>query len=243
MKKLVALLFICLGCISTKLYAQKYTGITGLVHIPTADMTEKSNGRIGAHYLYESLTPNNYRFQGEEYNTFSQYIAFTPFSWVELSYTNLFIKGLDSDGNEAFTGNHWFTSMKLLPLKESEQWPGIAIGTANAREYFRKRKNKSRYCNTYISATKHFDIPLGSLGAHLTYRQYLNDDAHDQWGGVVGGLTYTPNNMENLQISAEYNGDVFITAGELRLWKYVVFQAMLVDGTNLCGGVGLNIPL
>lgn len=243
MKKIFALLLVCLGGISANLSAQQYTGITGLVHVPTAEMSEKSNGRIGGHYLYESLTPDSYRFRGDEYSTFSQYIAFTPFSWVELSYTNILTKGLDGDGKEAFTGNHWFTSMKIQPVKEGEFNPAIAIGTQNAREYFRNRKPKSRYCNTYISATKHFGIPSGSLGAHLTYRQYENDDAHDQWGGIVGGVTYTPDSMENLQISAEYNGDAFITAGQWTVWKYLVLQAIIVDGTHFCGGAGLSLPL
>ncbi len=242
MKKIVALV-LCLGSLSASLYAQQYTGITGLVHVPTADMSKKSNGRIGAHYLYESLTPDNYQFRGKEYSTFSQYVAFTPFSWVELSYTNILLKGLDNDGKEAFTNNHWFTSLKIQPVKESESLPSIAIGTQNAREYFRKRKEKSRYCNTYVSATKHFAIPTGSLGAHLTYRQYENDDAHAQWGGLVGGVTYIPYSMDNLQLSAEYNGDVLIAAGQLKLWKYIVVQSMLVNGVHFCGGVGLSLPL
>ncbi len=243
MKRLWILAILLIGGLASTIQAQQYTGISGLVHVPTAEMSPKSNGRIGGHYLYQALTPDKVQFKGKEYNTFSHYVAFSPLSWIELSYTCVFKKGLDNNGKEAFTDRSWFTSAKIRALKETDNWPAIAIGTQNARDYFRKRDFKYYYVNSYVSATKHFDVALGTLGTHLTYRQYENDDAQDQWGGIVGGVTYQPNSVDNLLLSAEYNGDVMIASAQLKMWKYVVFQAILVDGIHFCGGVGLSLPL
>ena len=67
--------------------AQQYTGISGLVHVPTGETNHEGDAFIGAHFLNKNMMPDTgFLYQGEKYHTFDYYVALTPFSWLEMSY-------------------------------------------------------------------------------------------------------------------------------------------------------------
>ena len=67
--------------------AQQYTGMSGLIHVPSADMDEVGVARIGAHFLNREFTPDmRFNFNGK-YHTISHYLSITPFRWIEIGYT------------------------------------------------------------------------------------------------------------------------------------------------------------
>ena len=77
-------------CLYGKPAAQEYAGITGMVHVPTAEMASAGEARIGAYFLNWHSLPA--LIGKREYNTFNHFLAPTPFSWLELSYVCTLLK-------------------------------------------------------------------------------------------------------------------------------------------------------
>ena len=51
MKRLLWSLLLSLGFLSS-IRGQEYTGITGMIHVPTAEMATEGEARIGVFFLY-----------------------------------------------------------------------------------------------------------------------------------------------------------------------------------------------
>ena len=66
--------------------AQEYTAITGMIHVPTAEMAPEGEARIGFFFLNGKFLPDTYRYKGGKYNTTNHFVGITPFPWIELSY-------------------------------------------------------------------------------------------------------------------------------------------------------------
>ena len=64
--------------------AQEYTGITGMMHVPTAEMAPVGTARVGAFFLNGEFTPDKMVVGGEKYPTFNHVLAIAPFSWPAL---------------------------------------------------------------------------------------------------------------------------------------------------------------
>ena len=239
--------------------AQQYTGTTGLIHTPSAEMNKEGTARIGVHFLAKEFSPQPF-----SYNTGTYYLSITPFSWVEIAYTCTLQKGSrkDVDGNwEKKTGYYYqdrYFSLKLRPLKEGKYWPAIAIGTNDP--YGTNGKNnkadipanegksnnddgKSQYfCNYYIAATKHFPINNHQIGIHAAYRKWKRD-YNRKWNGLVGGITYQPCFAKNLRVIAEYTGGDINVGADCLLWKHLLLQTSLQDGKYFSGGVCFQMNL
>ena len=85
-KRLLAFVLVCICLL--RLHAQQYTGLSGLIHIPTAEMNKTGDACIGAHFLNKYFTPDGgFVYENEKYNTLCYYLSITPFSWIELGCT------------------------------------------------------------------------------------------------------------------------------------------------------------
>lgn len=260
MKKIIAMAALVTLC-SMAAHSQQYTGLTGLIHTPSAEMNLEGNARIGAHYMDKHFTPDVFDFKGK-YNTADYYLSITPFSWVELAYTCTLQKmhRRDSQGNiVSDEGRYYYQdryfSIKIRPLKEGKWWPAIAVGandpigtlgnegTGRDNVTPTNGDGKSEYfCNYYIAATKHFDFKAGELGLHAAYRHWKRN-YNAKWNGVVGGITYRPAFFPKLRAIAEYTGDDVNIGADCLLLKYFLLQATLQNGKYFSGGICLQVNL
>ena len=55
--RLILLVFLWLGCHSAS--AQLYTGLSGLLNTPSADMNEEGTARIGGYFMNKHFTPDD----------------------------------------------------------------------------------------------------------------------------------------------------------------------------------------
>lgn len=239
--------------------AQQYTGTTGLIHTPSAEINKEGTARIGAHFLTKEFSPQVF-----SYNTGTYYLSITPFSWVEIAYTCTLLKGngKDTNGNwEKKTGYYYqdrYFSLKLRPLKEGKYWPAIAIGT-NDPYSTNKKRNKvqvpmdegkshngdgksQHFCNYYIAVTKHFPIKKNQIGIHAAYRKWKRD-YNSKWNGLVGGITYQPSFAPDLRVIAEYTGDDINIGADCLLWRHLLLQASLQNGKYFSGGICFQMNL
>lgn len=246
-------------------FAQQYTGMSGLIHVPSADMDKAGVARVGAHFLNREFTPDGGFNYGGKYHTMSHYLSITPFSWLEIGYTCTFQKGKAIDdltgqvmeGKAKYRFKDRYFSLKLQPLKEREGkwWPSLAVGTndpygtdgnnGTGKEEVKPSKGdgKSQYfANFYVAASKHFDLKGNALGVHLAYRHWKRS-YNDKWNGPVGGITFQPSFQKNLRLIAEYTGDDVNIGFDWKLWKFLLLQSSLQNGKYFSGGLCFCINL
>lgn len=241
---------IFLLCMLTKISAQQYTGLTGLVHVPSAEMNQEGDARIGVHFINKHQTPREvFSYEGERYNTFSYYLSITPFQWIELGYTCTLFKRVHSpiyDGHGYEEKDRYF-SLKLNPLREGKWWPALAVGcndVSDSYSLFNTNDNavESIFGNYYVVASKHIRPNGEEIGLHLAYRYYIKN-YNKKWNGLVGGLTYRPSFASNLRAIVEYTGEEINVGIDCLLWKHLLLQASLQQGRYFSGGICYQLNL
>lgn len=246
MRRLVICLLVELLLVGT-IKAQEYTGITGMIHVPTAEMASEGDARIGVSFLNREFLPENLNnFRGTRYHSYNHYLAITPFSWIELAYMCTLQKGYkggDPTQKIGFYHKDRQFAVKIRPLKEGKYWPAMAIGIQDIGYTERKESSGNAYfTNYYIAATKHWRPGGHELGFHLTYRHY-NSDYNRKWNGVVGGVTYRPAFASNCRAMVEYTGNDVNVGVDCLLWKHLFIQAALQNGKYFSGGLRFQMNL
>lgn len=226
--------------------AQEYTGITGMMHVPTAEMAPVGTARVGAFFLNGEFTPDKLAYKGEKYNTYNHFLAIAPFSWVELSYVCTLLKNAkNKDGAQkvGYYNKDRFFCIKLRPLKEGKYWPALAVGAQDPTRTVEDKSGDYAYFNNfYVAASKHLNWKGHELGVHLTYR-YYRSDFNAKWRGVAGGITYRPAFAPNCRAMLEYTGNYVNVAVDCYLWRLLFVQAGLQNGKYFSGGLMLRIQL
>ena len=237
---LMGLALVCRG------RAQEYTGITGMIHVPTAEMAPEGDARIGGSFLNREFLPDGLVVDGEKYHTFNYYLAITPFSWIELAYVETLLKSHKYDDPTEKVGYYMkdrHFAVKVRPLKEGKYWPAVAIGTQDpGRSVEDKTGDYTYFGNYYIAATKHWRPGGHELGFHLTYRHYRSDH-NRKWNGLVGGVTYRPAFATNCRAMVEYTGNDVNVGVDCLLWKHLFIQAVLQNGKYFSGGLRFEMNL
>ena len=225
--------------------AQQYTGMEGLIHVPTADMDSALSVRLGGHFLNKEFTPDKFRFEGEKYNTGSFHMSITPFKWIELGYTITmmkFHKDRDKEKKTGFYSKDRYFSLRLQPIREKKWWPSVVVG---ANDFWGQDDGQSRsfyFRNYYMALSKHYDLWNQTLGLHVAYRHWAKD-YNSKWNGPVGGLTFQPSFAKELRLIGEYDGDGVNVGADYLLLKHVLIQAAMQRGRYFSGGLCLRLNL
>lgn len=214
--------------------AQQYTGISGLIHVPSADMHHEGDAGFGIHFLNKNMLPDvGFLYQNEKYNTYDYYLSITPYSWIELSY--ICTKRMDVvDDKPVYRRKDRNFSLKIRPLKEGKYWPAVAIGcndigSSVASIITSNNDNVQLYFqNYYVAATKHFELGGNELGVTLAYRYYTRD-YNSKWNGLVGGLAFRPSFFPQARAVVEYTGNEFQVGVDALLFRHFFLQASLKD--------------
>ena len=239
------LLFLCLLPNIGK--AQQYTGISGLIHVPSGEMNHEGDAVIGAHFLNKNMMPDvGFLYQGEKYNTFDYYVGLTPFSWLELSLVcTERIREKDEQGNIIKWSKDRYASIKIQPLKEGKYYPSLAIGCNDiwtAAFYKDQPLIQLYYMNLHVAATKHFKFSGNELGVTVAYRYYYRN-YNEKWNGVVGGITFRPAFFPQGRLIAEYTGNEFLLGADMLLRQHLRLQASLKDFKYVNAGLCLQFNL
>ena len=196
MKKLLLnLLLLLLPVGSSSVFAQQYTGMTGLLHVPSAEMDTIETLRLGVHAIPAEMMPDAMLFEGEKYASSSWYVSAMPLKWLEAGYNFTlmkFYRNLNKNSNDVgFYSKDRYFSVLLRPLSEGRYWPSVVIG---GNDVIGQRDGDSYsfyFRNFYVAASKHIDLPFGEVGGHLAYRKWAKS-FNNRWDGVVGGVTLRP---------------------------------------------------
>lgn len=226
--------------------AQQYTGISGLIHVPSGEMNHEGDAFIGVHFLNKNMMPDTgFLYLGEKYHTYDYYVSLTPFSWLELSYVcTERIRSKDQQGNIQWSKDR-YASVKIQPLKEGKYYPAVAIGCNDiwtSAFYEDKPEVQLYFQNWYIVTTKHFNLSGNELGLTLAFRHYYRH-YNAKWNGFVGGVSFRPAAFRQARFIAEYTGNDFLLGMDMLLWQHLRLQACLKDFESFYGGLCLQFNL
>lgn len=258
-KKRMAAVWICLlfGVLTCK--AQLTNGVTGLLHMPSADMQRDGTLMIGGNFLNRHNLPNNYWWGYDSYNYF---LNVTFLKRLEIAYVCTLFKGKKENSYwpeitwGKFVNQDRHFAARLQVLREGEWWkhmPALVLGvndptTGSGGDYTNMavEGNGNGYFNRmYLAMTKHFDVRVGELGVHAAWLYNRRTDY--PLNGPAVGVNFKPAFHKELNLIAEYDSktvnvgftysmwsDHFNLLFELQDGKYV--SAGLVYKVNLIGG-------
>jgi len=241
------ILLTLMGLLPALGYAQQYTGTSGFLHIPSAEMSHEGDARIGAHFLNKAMMPDTgFLFEGEKYNTYDVYASVTPYKWIELSYTSTRRKDRRQITGEV---DYWrkdrYASIKIRPLQEGKYHPAVALGCNDVgTSVFNKDRSDVQlyFMNFYVAATKHFSFGGNELGVNVAYRHYLRE-YNDKWNGIVGGISFRPAFFPQARAIVEYTGNEFLFGADALLWQHVLIQASVKDFKYFNFGLCLQLNM
>lgn len=229
---------------AVRLSAQEYSGITGLIHTPSAEMNPAGMARIGVFYLNKAFLPHDmsYGLNGSihKYPSTNHFVAIAPFDWLELAYTCTLLKRV-KDGKPRYYQKDRNISFKVRVLKEGKWWPAVALGSHDPY-HFSSKATPDYFSDYYGAAVKHFDWHGHELGVNVAYRWY-KEPTNRKWQGLTCGLTYRPAFARNFRGIIEYTGNDINIGMDCYLWKLLFLQASLQNGKAFTGGVMLQIQL
>lgn len=207
--------------------AQQYSGMSGLIQIPSAEMDNEGDARIGAHYLDKHALPDcsSFKLDDKLFNTWDVYLSVTAFWWLEIGYTMTFEKHYypreDTTQKPKPMKDRYF-SVKIAPIREGKYYPAVAVGKQDCM-------GSGLFTNYYIALTKHVNISNQELGANLVYRRYSKSYNH-RWNGLIGGITYRPSFAKNWRAIVEWTGCDVNFGIDCKLFNHFILQASLQDG-------------
>lgn len=246
MKKKTLFLLLAWLTFAVATNAQQSMGTPGLIHVPSADMDSAGVARIGAHYVDKHMIPDGMKCDGEKFNSLTNYLSITPFSWIEIGYGYTLWKlhrNLDKTQRTGFYAKDRYFSLRLRPLKEGRYWPSLVVGGNDVWGSDDDGHSGSNYYKNYFAAaSKHFDVSGYLIGAHLSYRNWYRS-YNDKWNGVVGGVTLQPAFYQKLRIIGEYDGDGINVGADCEVLRYLLLQASLQNGKYLSAGLCFRIGL
>lgn len=248
MRKAMGWLVLLLVMDIHNLHAQQYTGMHGLLHVPSAEMDTVACLRIGVQSLPKEMMPDDIylRIDGQKYASSNWYISATPLKWLEVGYSFTlmkFHKNLDSKSKDiGFYSKDRYFSVRLRPLNESRYLPSIVIGGNDVLGQRDGRSHSFYFRNFYVAATKHLSVPFGEFGGHLAYRRWVKA-YNNRWNGIVGGITFRPLVYNPLRFVTEYDGSGFNIGADCVLFRYVQLQASLIKFRSLSVGGAVRIEL
>lgn len=235
--------------------AQLYTGMSGLIHVPSAEMFEAGEAQIGAYYMNRHFLPGSdnpelkgFKYDGKGYDTVDFYASITPFSWIQIGYAftleKHLIEGYDKPG---YNMKDRYISLKVQPLGEGKWYPAVALGANDFLSSATKRHTGASetggyFCNFYIALTKHFDLRGSELGVNLDYR-YSPNEYFRKWNGVVGGVAWRPRGFRKLRVMAEWTGHEVNIGADILLWRHLFIQTAMVGCRYFTGGISYRVNL
>lgn len=257
--KRMAAVWVCLlfGVLTCK--AQLTNGVTGLLHMPSADMQRDGTLMIGGNFLNRHNLPNNFWWG---YNSYNYFLNVTFLKRLEIAYVCTLFKGKKENSYwpeitwGKFVNQDRHFAARLQVLREGEWWkhmPALVLGvndptTGSGGDYTNMavEGNGNGYFNRmYLAMTKHFDVRVGELGVHAAWLYNRRTDY--PLNGPAVGVNFKPAFHKELNLIAEYDSktvnvgftysmwsDHFNLLFELQDGKYV--SAGLVYKVNLIGG-------
>lgn len=245
--------------LSVNAFSQLTDGMTGLLHMPNAEMQKHGTVMIGGNYLHYKQVPFIYA-TNYHYNTFNYFLNITVFPWLEVSYICTLNKGIPHHpywppqtwGKFKNQDRHFAGKIRLV--SEGSYWkhmPSIVIGVSDPTtgegsiDYGNMAVGEfgNGYFNCWYAAlSKHINFKAGEIGVHFAY--LYNERKDNPLNGPAFGLNFKPSFHKNLNIIAEYDAKTINIGALYSLWAdHFNFLFELQEGKYISAGLVYKVNL
>lgn len=252
---IIAILF---GWLPIHGYAQLTDGMTGLLHMVTAEVQRDATFMLGGNMLHKKNIPS--KGWWGNYNTYNYYLNMTFLDRIEISYICTLVQG--KPGSFHWPEQTWgkFVNQdrhfagKIQLLKEGEWWkymPALAVGvsdptTGGGPDYLSMNVGGSEngfFNRCFVAMSKHLNIKnVGELGVHATY--LYNKRTDYPLNGVALGLNFRPDFHKNLNIIVEHDTKTLNVGAIYSLWAdHFNFLFELQEGKYISCGLVYKVNL
>ncbi|MBO5251223.1 MAG: YjbH domain-containing protein [Bacteroidaceae bacterium] len=263
---------ICLVSLNTLLAgAQSFSGTTGLLYMPTADMQKDKTFMFGGNYLNTNHLSTHFHSKEVDY-TFNYYLNITIFPWLEVGYTCTLVHA--DHGSTYFPEKVWgkFSNQdrafygRLRLWKEGwlKEWtPQIVIGLDDPASHESygggeiisgNTKGSNNYATRYyLAVTKHFNFNnIGALGIHTAFiwgkakgiPEYKRPAIGANFRLKLLGEEFYKKVLNGLNLMAEYDGRTINIGSSYTLWKdYINLTCALNECKYFSGGIFFKVHL
>ena len=261
MKKLklkLILLGLILSCNISK--AQLTDGMTGLLHLVSAEIQNDATFMIGGNMLHQKNIPSPQWWITNTglYNTYNYYLNVTLLDRIEIAYICTLLQGRPhwpSFTWGKFVNQDRHFAGKIQIVKEGEWWkhmPAIAVGVsdpttgaqADGYYYGGTSGNGNGFFNRWFAAiTKHVQVKgIGELGLHATY--LYNERTDYPLNGLGWGINFRPNLHKNLNLIVEHDTKTLNIGALYSLWAdHFNFLFELQDCKYISAGFAYKVNL
>ena len=227
--------------------AQQYNGMSGLIHIPSAEMGSSGDAHLGVHFVNKELMPDKFVCPDDngnlkKYNSYSYFLNITPFNWLEVAYTCVLFK-YNQPNRKGYKAKDRHFCIKVNPLKETKYTPSVAIGTDDfLSSNLDPDKIQGYFANYWVSTCKHLVFGGHEVAIHIGYR-YYKKEWNKKYQGLNVALTYSPAFARNAKAIVEYDGYHVNFGFNALLYRHLLMQASFTDLSNLSVGLSYEINL
>ena len=252
-------------------HSQAFTGTTGLLYMPTAEMQKDKTFLFGGNYLNTHHLSRHFH-SAEVNHTWNYYVNITFFPWLEIGYTCTLVHA--DHGSGYFPESVWGTfpnqdrafNGRVRLWKEGwwKNWtPQIVFGVddAGSHESYgggeiiagNTRTSNNYGTRYYLAATKHFYfLNIGDLGMHIAYihgkakgiPEYKRPAAGANFKLQLIGDELYKKVLNGLNLMVEYDARTFNLGFNYAIWKERInFTCGWNDGRYFSGGIFFKVHL
>ncbi len=212
--------------------SQSLSGLSGLLNIPTAEITSDGRINIGANYLER----NHLKYAGGKKDVIAPFvtIGFLPFLEVSIRIT----RQLNYSG-ESHVMDRMF-SCKIKFINEDNFLPVVALGLHNPYSTDPRAKH---FTATYFVLSKNIEINSFINKFHVTlgYGSEIIEAEDYQYVGLFGGVSLTI--FKSIEIMGEYDAERFNAGFRFTLFNHIKLLGGVMDFKHFSGGAAVSFVL
>lgn len=220
--------------------APNSVGVTGLLHIPTAEMPPVGTLLLSGGNIPRRMVPGDFRT--ERLHHYAVGVTLLPGLETTLNFTLLRLHGARHYNNQDRNG-----SVRLRLLKERGRWmPQVVVGATSLL----CEGGSSWWENYYLVATRHFHSERhGTFG--LTAGYYFPHGLYARYyDRPFGGVSWTPlllpapfEHLAQLTLMSEYDSHQWNYALRVTLLRRLSYTLGLTDGREWTWQLGWQFRL
>lgn len=215
--------------------AQALLGNSGGLNVPTAEMAEAGTFRGGAQYVrHNTIIPaEKWGSYTWDFDTGIYYVSFTPFSWLEATFSETILAEKRKDGSWDYYNQDRTVSFKVRPIPEGRWWPAVAIGMIDP---FSMCKHPT-YATYWAAATKHLHSKQLQTAIVLSGGYARPGEESKMWNGAFGAFSIEHDRLPGSRVSVEYDTQGWVFGAEFLLWRHIGIFGFTREGAGAAGGI------
>ncbi|MBS3944266.1 MAG: YjbH domain-containing protein [Melioribacter sp.] len=216
--------------------AQSIEGTCGLLFIPTAEMQEDGQIRIGAGFIPKFIVS----FDGYKRDAITPFFTFSFLPFVEMN--GRITRIINPISKTQGIGDRTI-SIRIRLISESNYFPAAVVGLHDLAGIY-GGPEAVRNNSLYFVLSKHFSVDVKNnflIGVHSGYGSDKIKAQHHNFVGLFGGMSLKV--FDLIELMGEYDAERFNTGIRLTLFRHIKLLGGFMDLKYFSGGASFSFVL